>query len=167
MVDPVVEDPKVVEDETPVDVKEGDKPPESVPWTKYVGIKEKFTRVEGELKTKISGLEEQAKNVVSTEDHKKVTEELAEAKKKLTDAEAVVKEAAEKTSAEKKETLVKRGVPEDKVKDLSDKELDNLDLVLSAVGKPKPDTGGGASSVSPESSKDKMKAGFEALHPQK
>lgn len=164
MADPVVEDPKVVgesQEGTP-----GDKHPETVPWSQYVGIKEKFTRVEKELGDKITGLEEQAKKAVSTDEHTKIKEELESTKTKLQETSDVLKTTQEKTLTEKRDILVKRGVPEDKVKDLSEKELDSVGVVLETL-KPKADLGGGGGGESPAGAKGKMQTGFEILHPSK
>ena len=131
---------KVVVDEPKVDA-EG-KHPETVSWSQYVGIKEKFNRVEGELKGQVTSLGEQLKNAVTPEEHERIKTELAEAKTKAQTATDELSSAKEKTLTEKRATLTKKGIPEDKIKDMSDKELDAAFMALEH-SKPNPDLGGG------------------------
>ena len=142
------------------------KHPETVPWSQYVGIKEKFTRVETELTGKVTSLEEQLKGKVGTEEHTKIKTELESTKAELEKVSGELKVTQEKTLAEKRAVLIKRGIPEEQAKGLSEKELDNVNAVLATV-KPKPDLGGGGGGESPAGAKSKMQSGFESLHPTK
>ena len=154
---------KVAESQEP---KEDDKHPETVPWSQYVGIKEKFTRVEKELTEKVSNLEEQLKKAPNAEEHGKIKEELDSTKTKLEETTTELTNLKEATVAEKRDTLIKRGVPEEKVKELSAKELDAVAVALGSI-KPQPDLGNGEGVFSPSKARDKISQGFETLHPQK
>ena len=147
MADPVVEEPQKVE--TPIEEpKEVDgKHPETVSWTQYVGIKEKLGKEKTALETKVSTLEEQAKTTVSAEEHKKVSEELTGTKKMLDDKTTELTTKVEATLSEKRVALVKRGVSEEAVKVLSEKEIDAVLTV--EIPKPKPDLGSGGDGGEP------------------
>jgi len=158
--------PKVETPATPATpAKEGEHP-ETVSWTQYVGLKEKFNKTETELKTKVETLEGQLKTTVSAENHKKVAEELETTKTKLTEVSTELQTKKDATLTEKRDTLVKKGVAADKVATLSETELDHINAVLGNV-KPKPDLGGGTSGDTPEKAKGKIHQGFETLHPTK
>lgn len=145
--------------------KEG-KYPEVVPWSKYVGIKESLGNKLETERQKVTSLEEKLKSAVSTEEHTKIKEELDSTKTKLQETSDVLKTTQEKTLTEKRDILVKRGVPEEKVKELSEKELDSVGVVLETL-KPKADLGGGGGGELPTGAKGKMQSGFESLHPSK
>lgn len=146
---------------------EGDKQhPETVPWTQYVGIKEKFTKVEGELTGKVKTLEEQLSKTVSTDEHTKVADELKTAKSELEKVSGELKTIKDTSLSEKKEGLIKRGLPKEKVDSLTETEIDHIAGVLGTV-KPGPDLGGGGGGTSPDKAKDKLRSGFETLHPSK
>ena len=153
------------------EVKDG-KHPESVSWTQYIGVKEKLgkteeraTKAETGFKEQIASLEEKAKTAVGAEEHKKVTDELGAANAKLKEAEDARKVASDKTVSERREALVKLGIPEAKVRDMPEETLNQLELVLAAV-RPKADLGGGGSgSDTPVKAKDRISRGFQALHP--
>jgi hypothetical protein len=151
----MVED-KANEDTLVVDDVGGDKKPshpESVPWTQYVGLKEKFNKVEADLKGKVGGLEEQLKKAVTTEEHNRIKAELDAVKAEKTKLETDVKTAKEQTLSEKRATLVKRGVPEADLKDLSERELGIMEKALGIpTTKPKPDMGSGGGSGVPKGS---------------
>jgi hypothetical protein len=158
MADKVGGDQPVVEEIQPD--KEG-KYPETIPYTKYVGIKEAW----GKAKEKVASLEEQLKSAVSAEEHKKVKEELDTTKTKLQETSTTLNTVKEQTLSEKRNELVKRGIPEDKVKAMSEKELDSVGSVLATL-KPKPDLGGGGGSgEAPKRPRERIQAGFESLHP--
>lgn len=167
MADPVVEEKQVVGDGTP---KEGDKHPETVPWSQYVGVKEMLTKreaAETELKTKVQSLEEQAKKAVNTEQHEGIKTELSEAKTKLQTATDELKTNKETALTEKRDILVKKGnVPEDEVKNMSEEQVNGAIKVLASF-KPKADMDGGSSADTPTGGKAKMQSGFNALHPSK
>ena len=116
--------------------------PEVVPWNQYVGIKEKFNKVESELKGQIANLEERVKSGASAEELEAAKLELAGLKtehQKVTDE---LKNTNEKNLTEKRATLISKGVPEEQVKEASGKELDIILKALEAY-KPKADMGGG------------------------
>jgi hypothetical protein len=140
--------------------------PETVPWNKYVGIKESLGGKLDAEKQKVTSLEEQLKTAVSTDEFNEVKTELDRTKNKLQETVTELQTNKEKTLSEKRETLVKRGISDEKVKELSEKELDNIAMVLSTV-KPKPDGGGGGSSDTPKSPRERIQSGFEVLHPNK
>ena len=120
--------------------------PETVPWKQYVGIKESLGKKLDSERTKVTSLEEKLKTATSAEEFNKVKQELEDTKTKLTTTSDELKTTKEKTLTEKRSALTKRGIPEDKVKDMSDKELDAAMVVLEH-SKPSPDlgSGGGAS----------------------
>jgi hypothetical protein len=160
-----VNEGKPVVDAEPVE-KDG-KHPENVSWTQYVGIKEKFTRVETELKTKVASLEEQLKKAPNPEEFTKIKGELDTVKadhKKVSDELTATKE---RSISEKRNSLITKGVPAEKVKDLSEKELDAISGVLGTIvtEKPKADFGNGGGGNTPASSKERFARGFAALHP--
>ena len=151
-----VEEPKVVDG----------KHPETVLWSQYVGIKESLGGKLDKATKEVSDLKEQAKTTVSAEDHRKVAEELTGTKKLLTDKTTELDTKVEATISEKRVALVKRGVSEETAKGWSEKEIDAALTVEPP--KPKPDLGGGGgSSEAPKSSRERIQAGFGALHPDK
>jgi len=135
-------------------VEDGKGHPETVSWTQYVGLKEKFNKVESELKTKVSSLEEQLGKSANTEEFNKTKQELERVMGELgktTEEFEKVKVELEgiknQSVQEKKAGLIKLGVPKEEVENLGDKELDSLLKVLAGF-KPKPDFGsGGGTSV--------------------
>ena len=132
------------EPQVPPSEPEGDKGhPENVPWSQYVGIKEKFTRVETEDKNKIASLEEQLKGTTSADEVNRIKAELESAKTAGQKAVDDLKASQTKTLTEKRDSLVKKGVPVEKVTDMS---VEQLDAVEAALGQynPKPDLGGGS-----------------------
>lgn len=144
---------------------EAGKYPEVVPWSKYVGIKESLGNKLDATKQQVKDLEEKLEKAVSTEEHDKVKQELEDTKTKLQTTEEELKTVKEATVSELRTALVKKGVPEEKVKDLSEKELRSISEVLATV-KPKPDMdGGGGGSEPPLSAKAKISRAFESLHP--
>lgn len=116
--------------------------PETVSWSKYVGIKESLGKKLDTAKEQVTSLEERLKTAVSTDEHGKIKQELEETKTKLQQTSDELNTTKEQTLTEKRATLTKRGIPEDKVKDMSVKELDAA-LVVLEHSKPSPDLGGG------------------------
>jgi len=141
------DEPNVGGDQQDGDAADSKQHPETVPWSQYVGLKEKFTRVEGELKGKVQGLEEQLKQAVNPEEFQKVQKELDEAKGKLDSTSTELETIKGQALTEKREFLVKKGVKEEKIKEASVKELD---ILIDAIGgfKPSPDLGSGGGSGS-------------------
>lgn len=117
--------------------------PEVVPWSKYVGIKESLGKKLDTAKEQVTSLEEKLKTATNPEEFKKVSDELEETKKKLTDSDEELKNTKEKTLTEKRSILVKRNIPEEKVKDMSVEEL-NAALVVLEHSKPGADMGSGS-----------------------
>lgn len=124
--------------------KEG-KYPELVPWSKYVGIKESLGGKLDSERAKVTSLEERLKGVISSEEHERVKGELEQTKANLQTITDELNTTKEKSLTEKRNTLIKRGMPEDKVKDMSDKEL-NAVLVAVEHIKPGADLGRGGGS---------------------
>ena len=164
--DPVVEGQQKVETPVVEPVEKDGKHPESVSWTQYVGIKEKLGKqVEAGTK-KVTDLEERLKTTVTAEEHKKVSEELTGTKKMLEDKTTELSTKVEATLSEKRAALVKRGVSEETAKGWSEKEIDAALTV--EIPKPKPDLGGGGGGGEPPAKGlDKIRGGFETLHPSK
>lgn len=146
MADPIVnEEHKVVDDAELI--KDG-KHPESVTWGQYVGVKESLGKKLDTATQKVGTLEEQLKTTITKEEHDKVKGELTEAKtatQKATDDLATSKNA---TLTEKRATLVTKGIPEEKVKDMSVEQLDGLIGAIASY-KPKADLGGGGGGGAP------------------
>ena len=135
---------------------EDGKYPEVVPWSKYVRIKEmltkkeeQFAKTENELKDKVTSLEEKLSKAGNPDEFQKVKGELEDVKSKLTQTEEELKTTKEKSLTEKRELLQKRGIPEDKVKAMSERELDAA-LVTLEYSKPKSDMGSGSGSNVPQ-----------------
>jgi len=122
--------------------------PETVPWGKYVGVKETL----GKAKDKVASLEEKLQSAISTEEHEKVKQQLEEAQGKLNEATENLKNMKEASVSEKRSALVKRGLSEEKVKDMSEEALNGALSVLEAT-KPLPDmSSGGAGGQVPQGS---------------
>lgn len=133
---------------------EDGKYPEVVPHSKYVGVKEAWGKAKARAEaaeTKVQDLEEKLSKATSAEDVKKLQDELDGTKTKLEEANANLTNIQNKSLSEKRETLTKRGLSEEKVKDMSDKELDAALLALEQI-KPNPDMGTGASGTVPTGS---------------
>ena len=143
------------------------KHPETVTWGQYVGVKESLGKKLDTATTKLTSLEEQLKKAISAEEFTKTKTELDSIKAEHAKVLGELKATKDQTLAERRTSLVKRGIPEADLKDLSDKELVVIEKALGSVKKPLPDMGGGGGSVSVASSKDRIKSGFEALHPSK
>ena len=138
-------EPNVDEETQKVDkelVDAGDKHPETVAWNQYVGIKESLGKKLGTATQKVGALEEQLKGAISKEEHERVKVELETAKTAQATADAALAASKSASLTEKRDVLVKKGVPEDKVKDMSVEQLDSL-LGVIASYKPKADLGGG------------------------
>lgn len=105
--------------------------PEVISWGKYVGIKEAW----GRAKEKVASLEEHLKGAISTEEHTRIKAELEKVSGEL-------KATREKSTTEKREYLIKKGIPESELKGMSEEALTAAVRVLEQH-KPKPDLGGG------------------------
>jgi hypothetical protein len=122
--------------------------PETVPWSKYVGIKESLGKKLDSERAKATSLEEQLKKAVNPEELSKVKAELDSTKAKLTEKETELNTNKENSLTEKRNILVKNGVPEEKAKTMSEKEIDGAMVILQLNKgvKPAPDLGGGGGS---------------------
>lgn len=121
--------------------------PDTVSWTQYVGLKEKFTSTETKLNTEVASLKEQLKNAVTPDEHKRIQGELDASKAEQLKVSEELKAIKDKSTTEKKAILIKQGVSEDKLKDATEKEIDLLVDTLGGVKAiPKPDLGGGGGS---------------------
>lgn len=132
-------------DKEDVDVKpdKDGKYPETVPWNRYVGIKESLGKKLDSEKAKVQSLEEQAKKAVAPDEHTRIKTELDNTKTKLQETSDELKTVKDKTLTEKRDILIKKGVAEDKVKEMSVKECDTV-LGVLGVFKPKADLGSGS-----------------------
>jgi hypothetical protein len=163
MPDPVVEGKTEVGE--PVEV--AGKHPETVSWQQYVGIKESLGKKLDTATAKLSSLEEQLKSSPKPDEFTKTKAELEAVKAEHAKVAGELKSIKDQSISEKRATLVARGIPEAKVKDLTEKELDAVSGVLgTAVTKPKPDmSGGGAGASTTVRAADKIRQGFASLHP--
>ena len=123
------------------------KHPDSVPWDKYVGVKEAW----GKSKEKYQSLEEQLKTVVKPEDHSKVQKELETERAERTKLQEQLKGITEKETAELKNSLIAKGVPAEKVNSMSVESLKASSEVLN-YSKPGLDLGNGGGSSVPKGS---------------
>jgi len=121
--------------------KEG-KYPETVSWKQYVGIKESLGNKLSKANEKVTSLEEQLKKAPNTDEFNRISEELKTTKDKLQTTSTELETIKNKSVSEKRETLTKRGIPEDKVKSMSEIELNAAMVVLENI-KPGADMGGG------------------------
>ena len=120
--------------------------PETIPYSKYVGIKEAW----GKSKEKVANLEEKLHKAVNAEEVDKIKQELVDTKADRDKIKSELDGTKLKSATEKRELLVKRGLSEEKVKDLSDEALTQLvDAIGDIVVKPKPDMSGGGGGGSP------------------
>lgn len=121
------------------------KHPETVPWEKYVGIKESLGKKLSLAKEQAKSLEEQLKNAPNVEEVKRIQSELEATKAKLTEVSTELSKTKEMSVSMLRESLIKRGVPADKASKMSETEMRT---VLDVIGdtKPLPDlsTGGGS-----------------------
>jgi len=120
--------------------------PKVVPASKYIGVKEMlsrkeeaFTKTEQELKDKVSSLEEQLKGATTPGEFNQVKQELENIKTKLTSTETELSTLKDKTLADKREALIKRGIAEDKVKAMGSAELDAAIVAIQGVKQVAPD----------------------------
>lgn len=121
------------------------KHPETVPWSKYVGIKESLGSKLDAEREKVKSLEEQLANAPNAEEFGKIKEELDTAKNQLQEKTTELTSYQQKTVTELKAELKKRGVSDEKVEKMSETEMRT---VLGVLGdkKPSPDMGGGGGS---------------------
>jgi hypothetical protein len=121
------------------------KHPETVPWNKYVGIKESLGGKLEKAQEQVKDLEEKLRNAPNAEEFGKIKGELDTTKAKLTEVETELGKSKEKTVSELRETLKGKGVPAEKVDKMSEIELRAANDVLGDR-KPAPDLGSGGGS---------------------
>ncbi len=134
--------------ETPAEETTPKPHPETVPWNQYVGLKEKFNKSETRWNEEKTSLEEQLKNAPDKGTAEALKKELDELKVAHEQIKAELAGFKEKSISEKRATLVAKGVSEEKVKGLSEKELDLLNETIGSINvpdkkKPAPDFGSG------------------------
>ena len=116
--------------------------PETVSWKQYVGVKESLGNKLTSEKQQVTSLKEQLGKAVNPEEFNRIKQELDDTKGKLTKTEEELTGVKSKSVSEKRDTLVKKGVPGDIVVNMSDIELSAALRVLEH-SKPGPDMGGG------------------------
>lgn len=136
-----------------------------VPYTKYIGVKEKFTRVETQLKGQVADLEAKLKASPNPDEFSKTKAELETVKTNLIAATTELNTFKEKSILEKRKTLIEKGLTEEQVKGLSEKEMTTIAGVLGTIAKPKADTGGGGGITPSGNAKERIRSGFDTLHP--
>ena len=142
--------------------------PETVSWKQYVGIKESLGGKLDKANQKVTSLEEQMAKAPNLEEHGKLKTELAEVKTNLETANTELTTSKEASLTEKRTALISKGIPEEKAKELSGKEIDAILGVIGEKTVPKPDMGGGQGTLTDTSTgKARISAGFESLHPTK
>jgi hypothetical protein len=119
--------------------------PESVSYSKYVGVKESIGKKLDAERVKSANLEEQLKKAPNAEEYTKIKVELDTTKAKLTEKEGELTKVKEATVSEMRTSLITKGIPEEKVKVMSEAEMKGA---LSVIGdrKPLPDLGSGGGS---------------------
>lgn len=121
------------------------KHPETVPWNRYVGIKESLGKKLTTSEEKVKDLEEKLQNAPNAEEHEKLKKELEETKSKLTTTADELNKSKEKSVSELREALKSKGVPAEKVDKMSEAELRAVNDVIGSK-KPAPDLGSGGGS---------------------
>jgi hypothetical protein len=127
--------------------EEGATHPETVPYHKYIGVKEMLSKAE----TKATNLAEQLKQAPSAEEHARIKAELETEKAERKKASDELNTFKEQSLSGKRATLIARGVAEEDIKNASEKELMIISKALGEakpVAKPAPDFGGGGGSGS-------------------
>lgn len=129
--------------------------PETVPWNKYVGIKESLGGKLTKAEEKAKGLEEQLKNAPNKEEHDKVTQQLVDKTTELEKITTELNQGKEKTANELREALKdNKAFTEEELGKMSEAELR---AAVKAAGSKKtslPDVsgGGGGGGVVPSGS---------------
>lgn len=120
------------------------KHPETVPWNKYVGIKESLggkLKVEGE---KVKSLEEQIKDAPNKEEHGKLVQQLADKTVELEKITTELNQGKEKTANELREALKEsKAFTEEELGEMSEAELRAAVKAIGSKPKSLPDIAGG------------------------
>ncbi len=150
---------KVVTEEAGVQPDEAGKHPENVSWNQYVATKETIGGKLDSERTKSKELQEKLDAAVSSEDHAKVKEELDK-------ANASLKEKLDASLGEKRATVVKSGLTEEKVNAMSEEALNAAIEVLGVKPNepdkpnepkpPGPDLGGGGGGSVPQGTPNQL-----------
>jgi len=150
MADTVVDEGKSDVAEIQPDKATG-KYPETVPWNQYVGIKESLGKKLDSANQRLTTLEEQLKTAVKPEDHKKIMDELVAVKATAESKDKELQAIRDASTAEKRNILKQKGVPEEEVKSMSAGELN---AAVKAIGyvKPGADMGSGGGATVPKGS---------------
>jgi hypothetical protein len=119
--------------------------PETVPWGKYVGIKESLGNKLTAEREKVKGLEEQLKKAPNAEEFNRVKGELDTVKGQLTQTTTELTNLKEKSVLELKAELKKRNISDEEVAKMSEAEMRTVIRVLGDI-KPAPDLGSGGGS---------------------
>ena len=118
--------------------------PETVPSTKYIGVKEAY----GRAKEKVATLEEQLNNAPNKEEHDKIVKELADKTAELETVKNELNQGKEKTANELREVL--RGTKTFSDEELSKMSEAELRVAVKATGSKNPSlpdiAGGGGGS---------------------
>jgi len=147
MTDPVVEE----KDKEEIIPEPDGKHPEVVPWNKYVGIKQSLGTKLDRVNTENASLKEQIAKSVKPEEHQKLVNELTTEKQKAAELAKELDTIKATSVAEKRQTLISKGIPKEKADALSGEALNAAVMVLGETkpGKPGADmgSGGGATTL--------------------
>lgn len=164
MTEPNTEEGKAQEEvKDPVDDK--GQLPDMITKQQYIATKESLGGKLDKERARADSLEEKLKTAVKQEDVDKAKSELEEANKKIQELNTELSSLKETTLSEKKKILIGKGMPEDKVKDMTAEQIATAIDVLGTLKPPSPDLGGGGGGQPPSSGLDKIREGFYALHP--
>lgn len=120
--------------------------PESVSWQQYVATKEAIGKKLEKAQEEIKSLEEKLATAPKDDEYKEVKTKLDEITAKYNTASEELNKIKEQSLTQKKNTLKERGVAEEKLADMTEKELDAALMVLGTVKTaPKLDLGTGSS----------------------
>jgi hypothetical protein len=139
----MADEDKSKEGEQKPEGNKGSEHPESVPYSKYVGVKEMLSKAEEKAKS----LEEQLKNAPNAEEIAKTKQELDRIKEEHKKATEELQAIKEKSVSEKRQSLKAKGLPEEKLNEMSEKELDAALFAAGSIkgGANKLDLGGSGS----------------------
>lgn len=126
------------------DENKGDKHPETVSWSEYVGVKESLGKKADAAEQKVQSLEEQLNNAMTPEKVAEIEKERDSFKEKYETANTELETVKNTTLTEKREALVKLGVPKEKADGMNREALDAA-LMMRDYSKPGADINGGGS----------------------
>lgn len=151
----------------------GGKTPENVPYTQYVGVKEMLQRSEGVAKESQSHVNTLTKQVsdLNSRIEQLQTSQVDPAKLEATQVRADKAETAlHEAKVEHIQTVfdIKDEQTVTEMKAMTTEQLKVFEIGLRVAGNvnaPKPDLSGGGGGSQPDRAMDKIKSGFDALHP--